>query len=63
MINIEKETQKLAKIQRELIGVAQEEEMDMDVIISIRNGVIVFSKGLDVRPIKIEFKEIFDRLI
>ncbi len=58
MIEEQKEIQKLARIQRELIDPAREEEDNTDIIIKIRNGVIVWAETSSVTKIRVDFKEL-----
>lgn len=59
MIEEIKETQKLAKIQMDLITPAKENERNVDIIIKIRNGIIVWAESDTSQKIRIDFKEIF----
>ena len=59
MIDNNIETQKLARIQRDLIIPAKENEDNVDIIIKIRNGVIVWAESTFNQKTRIDFKEIY----
>jgi hypothetical protein len=50
------ENQKLAQIQRDLIIPAQENKENTDIIIKIRNGVIVWAEATSSEKIRVEFE-------
>lgn len=60
MIDTNNENQKLARIQRDLLLPAQTNEDNVDVIIKIRNGVIVWAETMSIVKVRVDFKEIFN---
>lgn len=59
MINPAKETQKLAQIERDLINPSRENEEDVDIIIKMRNGVIVWAEATSMQKIRIQLDTIY----
>jgi len=60
MIDTNNENKKLARIQRDLLLPAQTNEDNVDVVIKIRNGVIVWAETMSVIKVRVDFKEIFN---
>jgi hypothetical protein len=60
MIDTNNENQKLARIQRDLLLPAQTNEDNVDVVIKIRNGVIVWAETESIIKVRVDFKEIFN---
>jgi hypothetical protein len=52
------EVEKLAEIQRDFLIPCQEQKMNSDIIIKIRNGIIVFSECKEITLKRLIFKRI-----
>lgn len=60
MIDQALEVKKLARIEKDLISPVQENEENADIIIKIRNGVIVWAETSTIEKIRVDFKEVFE---
>jgi hypothetical protein len=58
MIDKKREIEKLAQIQKQLLESAQTHEASCDIVIKIRNGVIVWAESTPFEKLRIDFKEI-----